>query len=122
MSFLKTRGNLANNFRTIVANVYDYPPPSPLTPCIVFVPSNPYIEPIGLGNGRYWARFDVTVAVNGNDNKAGLANIETLCTAVMEALPQGATVNGASAPRFATLGTAEVIVSEMTVEVIVNEG
>jgi hypothetical protein len=86
----------------------------------VLVPSSPYVVPVAIGglNNRINIRFDLTAIVGAADNQAALANIETLMLAVFDLLPAGASVDQWTQPNVITIGSNEMLTSQITIELV----
>jgi hypothetical protein len=73
---------------------------------------------IGGLNNRINVRFDLTAIVGAADNQAALANIETLMLAVFDLLPTGASVDQWTQPNVITIGSNEMLTSQITIELV----
>jgi hypothetical protein len=75
---------------------------------------------VGIGglNNRINVRFDLTAIVGAADNQAALANIETLMLAVFDLLPTGASVDQWTQPNVITIGSNEMLTSQITIELV----
>jgi hypothetical protein len=73
---------------------------------------------IGGLNNRINVRFDLTAIVGAADNQAALANIETLMLAVFDLLPAGASVDQWTQPVVVTIGSNEMLTSQLTIELV----
>jgi hypothetical protein len=73
---------------------------------------------IGGLNNRINIRFDLTAIVGAADNQAALANIETLMLAVFDLLPAGASVDQWTQPNVITIGSNEMLTSQITIELV----
>lgn len=84
------------------------------------MPSSPYVVPVGIGglNNRINVRFDLTAIVGAADNQAALANLETLILAVFDSLPSGTSVDQWTQPNVVTIGSNEMLTSQITVELV----
>jgi hypothetical protein len=76
--------------------------------------------PVAIGglNNRINIRFDLTAIVGAADNQAALANIETLMLAVFDSLPAGASVDQWTQPNVITIGSNEMLTSQITIELV----
>lgn len=117
MNLSETRAALAEALAPVSAVIYPYPPAVVLAPSVTVVPAEPYIEPMALGTSRYRARFQVTAAVNMNDNQAALDNLETLLFAIYAALPSGWTIGDSAKPSVLDLGQSKLLSSDLVVEI-----
>jgi glycosylphosphatidylinositol transamidase (GPIT) subunit GPI8 len=73
---------------------------------------------IGGINNRINIRFDLTAIVGAADNQAALANIENLMLAVFDSLPAGASVDQWTQPNVITIGSNEMLTSQITIELV----
>jgi glycosylphosphatidylinositol transamidase (GPIT) subunit GPI8 len=73
---------------------------------------------IGGLNNRINIRFDLTAIVGAADNQAALANIENLMLAVFDSLPAGASVDQWTQPNVITIGSNEMLTSQITIELV----
>jgi hypothetical protein len=75
---------------------------------------------VGIGglNNRINVRFDLTAIVGAADNQAALANIETLMLAVFDLLPAGSSVDQWTQPNVITIGSNEMLTSQITIELV----
>lgn len=123
MSLAPLRDTFTDAFAAIGANVYDETPPVVSTPAVFVFPGDPYLQKETIGFGRITVRLQLTAAVAANDNRASLANLETLLLNIFDAMPQGVLIlNGASAPSMTQVGPTSLLVSEMTVELVTTTG
>lgn len=122
MSFATLRDTFTDAFEAIGANVYDETPPVVSTPAVFVFPAEPYIETETIGAGRIKIRFQLTAAVTALDNKAALANLEDLLLGIIGAMPAGVRHNAISAPAMTQVGPSNLLVSEMTVELVTTTG
>jgi hypothetical protein len=119
-------GNLATYRTTLAATlaaagrvVYSFPNENITPPCIVLVPGSPYITVTAIGGSRCHVRFDITVIVNAADNQAALANIETLIFSVTDLLANNISfLNGWSQPTVQQIGNADMLISQLSVEMV----
>jgi hypothetical protein len=102
--------------------VLAYPAENITPPALVLVPGSPYLTPqvIGGANNRVNLRFDLTAIVNAADNQAALANIESLMLATFTALPAGVTIGSWSQPTVTQVGNAEMLISQVSIELAVT--
>ena len=121
MSDLVTlRNSLASSLSAAGRVVYAFPREQITPPAIVLVPASPYIMPMSIGGltNRLNVRFAITVVVGAADNQAALANIETLMLAVFDLLPPGASVDQWTQPVVVTIGSNEMLTSQLTIELV----
>ncbi len=122
MSFASLRDTFTDAFAAIGANVYDYTPPVVSVPAVFIFPGDPYVTPELIGTGRVTLRFQLTAAVAANDNQGALGNLEDLLIDLIAAMPQGVRMQPASAPAMTQVGPTNLLVSEMTVELVTTTG
>ena len=119
-NFATLRTDLAEALEAAGRVVYSFPREQITPPALVLVPSSPYVVPVGIGglNNRINVRFDLTAIVGAADNQAALANIETLMLAVFDSLPAGASVDQWTQPNVITIGSNEMLTSQITIELV----
>ena len=119
-NFATLRSDLATALEAAGRVVYSFPREQITPPALVLVPSSPYVVPVGIGglNNRINVRFDLTAIVGAADNQAALANIETLMLAVFDSLPAGTSVNNWTQPTVITIGSNEMLTSQITIELV----
>ncbi len=119
-NFATLRTDLAEALEAAGRVVYSFPREQITPPALVLVPSSPYVVPVGIGglNNRINVRFDLTAIVGAADNQAALANIETLMLAVFDLLPAGASVDQWTQPNVITIGSNEMLTSQITIELV----
>ena len=102
--------------------VLAYPAENITPPALVLVPGSPYLTPqvIGGANNRVNLKFDLTAIVNAADNQAALANIESLMLATFTALAAGVTIGAWSQPTVTQVGNAEMLISQVSIELAVS--
>ncbi len=114
-NFATLRTDLAEALEAAGRVVYSFPREQITPPALVLVPSSPYVVPVGIGglNNRINLRI-----VGAADNQAALANIETLMLAVFDSLPAGTSVNNWTQPTVLTIGSNEMLTSQITIELV----
>lgn len=114
------RSDLADELAAAGRVVYSFPREQITPPALVLVPSSPYLVPVGIGglNNRINVRFDLTAIVAAADNQAALANLETLMLDVFDVLPEGASVDTWTQPTVITIGSNEMLTSQITIELV----
>lgn len=119
-NFATLRSDLATALEAAGRVVYSFPREQITPPALVLVPSSPYVVPVGIGglNNRINVRFDLTAIVGAADNQAALANIETLMLAVFDLLPAGSSVDQWTQPNVITIGSNEMLTSQITIELV----
>ena len=92
-------------------------PTTIIPPCVIVAPDEPYIEPDRIGDWlRYTAYLRIGCIAQAVDNRAGLANCETLIDQVLTHLPDGVTVSRVGAPSLDDIGAqGAVYVAEVTI-------
>ncbi len=119
-NFATLRTDLAEALEAAGRVVYSFPREQITPPALVLVPSSPYVVPVAIGglNNRINVRFDLTAIVGAADNQAALANIENLMLAVFDSLPAGASVDQWTQPNVITIGSNEMLTSQITIELV----
>ena len=118
------REDLAALLRDAVpgVNVYPHVPAAPMVPAIIVVPDEPYMEPATIGRDpvRLTVRFRVHALVGLADNAGGLDRAERLIVAVCASLPSGYHVGTVTRPGVTTVGTTDVLETDVTVQTTVK--
>lgn len=111
------RQPLATALAGVSANVYNHVPETPIPPCIVFVPSSPYLEidTIGKSQVRVKINLTITALVQYNSNPASLDNLEQLIMSILAVIPNGYIVGAVSRPSVTNVGAATMLVSDIEV-------
>ena len=113
------RDNLAATLASAGRVVYAWPNENITPPAIVLVPGSPYITVGSIGGTRLHVRFDVTCIVNAADNRAALANIETLILSVTDLLANNISfLGGWSQPTVQQIGNADMLISQLNIEMV----
>ena len=113
------RDNLASTLAAAGRVVYAWPNENITPPAIVIVPGSPYITIGAIGGTRCHVRFDITVIVNAADNRAALANIETLIFSVTDLLANNISfLGGWSQPTVQQIGNADMLISQLNIEMV----
>ncbi len=112
------RADLAAQYRAVFADtvqVYDHPPAAPIPPALVLVPDEPYAEVATISRDpvRLHLRFRLTGLVSPLDAPASLDRLERLLVAAMAATPAGWQAGTVSRPGLTTVGTSELLVSDV---------
>lgn len=102
-------------------DVHAYPVPAVYPPAVVLVVNEPMAEPAAIGSRvRLKANYKLQLCVPMADNLAGLEALEELALDVLAALPSGAVVGSLTAPVTMTVGSSEMIVSELPLAVMIE--
>lgn len=114
----EVRAALAEQLRDTFAGsvqVYDHPPAAPIPPALVLVPDEPYAEVAAIGRDpvRLLLRFRLTGLVSPLDAPASLDRLERLVVAALAAAPSGWKAGEVSRPGLTTVGTSELLVSDV---------
>ena len=117
-NLVATRNAIALSLAAAGRVVLAYPAENITAPALVLVPGSPYLTPqvIGGANNRVNIKFDLTAIVNAADNQAALANLENLMLSVFTALPSGCTVGAWSQPTVTQVGNADMLISQVSIE------
>lgn len=119
MANLVTQRNaIATSLAAAGRVVMAYPKENVTAPALVLVPGSPYLTPqvIGGAKNRVGVKFDLTAIVNAADNQAALANLEALMLSVFTALPVGLTIGSWSQPTVQQVGNADMLISQVSIE------
>jgi hypothetical protein len=113
------RDDLAATLAVAGRVVYSFPNENITPPAIVLVPGSPYITVSAIGGARLNVRFDITCIVGAADNRAALANIETLILSVTDLLANtNALLGGWNQPTVQAIGNSEMLISQISIELV----
>lgn len=76
-------------------------------PSVVVQPDSPYLLPTALGRDTWRVQLQLAISVPALDTATALEAIETMATAVLDALPQGCDVQELTQPALQSLGQAQ---------------
>ncbi|MFP4235527.1 MAG: hypothetical protein ACLFUG_11430 [Nitriliruptoraceae bacterium] len=120
----KLREDLADLLRDQVpgVNVYPHVPAAPMVPAVILSQDEPYLEPSTLGRDpvRVMVRLRVHVLVGMADNAGAQDRIEQLVVAVLAGFPSGWQVGPVSRAGLTTIGTTDVLETDLTVATTVT--
>ena len=119
------RADLAELLRAALGGtvqVYDHPPAAVIPPALVLVPDEPYAELAAIGRDpvRLHLSFRLTAVVSPLDAPASLDRLERLLVAALAAMPGGVKAGAMTRPGLTTVGTSELLVSDVQLMVAAN--
>lgn len=125
MSTLRTvRENLAEHLRGEVPgiNVYPHVPAAPMVPAVILSQDEPFLEPATIGRDpvRVMMRLRVHVLVGMADNAGAQDRIELLTVALLAGFPDGWQVGPVSRAGVTTIGTTDVLETDLSVGTVVQ--
>ena len=111
------RNPLATALASVGASVYATAPEAIIPPACIILPGAPYFESVLIGKDK--TRLKVNLVIGGavayNNNSGALDNLETLMVDIIENMPSGYFVGDVSTPQLTTVGTANLLTSDLTV-------
>lgn len=117
MPIAATRSALKAALAGVTANVYDHVPESIISPSVVLVPDNPYIEIENIGKSVIHLKlnYTLTLCVSYYSNAAALDNLEQLYIQVLAALPANYVVGSLDRPTITTVGASDLLTADFNV-------
>lgn len=98
--------------------VYGYPAENMSTPCVVLVPSGPYVEIKTISdNPKLGVSFNITLCVAANDNQAALINLENLIESIIPLLPRGSVGANFTQPKITQVGPSDLLTTDIQVDI-----
>ena len=111
------RNPLATALASVGASVYATAPEALIPPACIILPGAPYFESVLIGKDK--TRLKVNLVIGGavayNNNSGALDNLEVLMVEIIENMPAGYFVGDVSTPQLTTVGTANLLTSDLTV-------
>jgi hypothetical protein len=122
MSVSEVRDALAEALAASGTKIYAYPPAVVTPPALVLVPSEPYLEPLGLGRGtaRLTIRLRLTFLAGIQDNPSSLARLEDDYVRVAQVLPTGYSLGALSRPQLTQVGPSELLAADAEISATVT--
>jgi hypothetical protein len=111
------RNPLATALASVGASVYATAPEALIPPACIILPGAPYFESVLIGKDKTRLKINLVIggAVAYNNNSGALDNLETLMVDIIENMPSGYFVGDVSTPQLTTVGTANLLTSDLTV-------
>ena len=111
------RNPLATALVSVGASVYATAPEALIPPACIILPGAPYFESVLIGKDKTRLKINLVIggAVAYNNNSGALDNLETLMVDIIENMPSGYFVGDVSTPQLTTVGTANLLTSDLTV-------
>jgi hypothetical protein len=111
------RNPLATALASVGASVYATAPEAIIPPACIILPGAPYFESVLIGKDKTRLKINLVIggAVAYNNNSGALDNLETLMVDIIENMPSGYFVGDVSTPQLTTVGTANLLTSDLTV-------
>ena len=117
MSITDARKELASALEGAGYIVFAQPKENMPVPCIVLVPGQPYLELPVTSINRLTMNFKATLMVAMIDNEAAIANLETLMSKFLDALPAGVQIGAFSQPGLVQNGPVDCLSTEVTLTI-----
>ena len=111
------RNPLATALASVGASIYATAPEAIIPPACIILPGAPYFESVLIGKDKTRLKINLVIggAVAYNNNSGALDNLETLMVDIIENMPSGYFVGDVSTPQLTTVGTANLLTSDLTV-------
>jgi hypothetical protein len=117
MSITDARKQLASDLEGKGYIVFAQPKENMPVPCIVLVPGQPYVEFPTLSINRLDLSFKCTLMVAMLDNEASIANLETLMSKFLDALPAGVQIGSFTQPGLVQNGPVDCLSTDITLTI-----
>ena len=102
-------------------SVVDYVPEVVTTPSIMILSSDPWLEPVTMGNNKAWrVRYTLELVAAPNTNPGALVQLETMVGTVLPLIPQSWQIQSVSSPRTRQANTSDVYSVEVSITTIYN--
>jgi hypothetical protein len=121
-----TLATLRANLKTAITSnsnysVVDFGAEFVTTPSIMILASDPWLEPVVMGNNKAWrVAYTLELVAAPNSNPGALVQLETMVAAVLPLVPRTWQITNVSSPRIRTTGTADVYSVEVSINTIYN--
>lgn len=121
-----TLATLRANLKTAITSnsvysVVDYGAEFVTTPSIMILSSDPWLEPVTLGNNKAWrVRYILELVAAPNTNPGALVQLETMVATVLPLISQSWQIQSVSSPRIRQANTSDVYSVEVSVTTIYN--
>ena len=111
------RNPLATALASVGASVYATAPEAIIPPACIILPGAPYFESVLIGKDKTRLKINLVIggAVAYNNNSGALDNLEALMVDIIENMPSGYFVGDVSTPQLTTVGTANLLTSDLTI-------
>lgn len=119
MSLTTSRTAFMQALRANGRVVYDQVHENLSAPFVACVPSDPYLVAEVIGT-KFRQNFDLVLGVTYKDNKASLANLESLIESVVALFPAGTDFDNISAPAIEEKGANKYLVVSIPVSIRAN--
>jgi hypothetical protein len=117
MSITDARKQLASDLEGSGYLVFAQPKENMPVPCIVLVPGQPYIDFPIFSLNRLEMSFKCTLMVAMIDNEASIANLETLMSKFLDALPASVQIGSFSQPGLVQNGPVDCLSTDITLTI-----
>ena len=91
------------------------------TPSIMILSSDPWLEPVTLGNNKAWrVRYILELVAAPNTNPGALTQLETMVSTVLPLIGQSWQIQSVSSPRIRQANSNDVYSVEVSITTIYN--
>ena len=121
-----TLATLRANLKTAITSnsvysVVDFGSEIVTTPSIMILASDPWLEPVTLGNNKAWrVRYTLELVAAPNTNPGALVQLETMVATVLPLIPTSWQILSVSSPRIRQANTSDVYSVEVSITTIYN--
>ena len=121
-----TLATLRANLKTAITSnsvysVVDFGAEFVTTPSIMILSSDPWLEPVTLGNNKAWrVRYTLELVAAPNTNPGALVQLETMVGTVLPLIGQSWQIQNVSSPRISQANTNDVYLVEISITTIYN--
>jgi hypothetical protein len=112
-----SRVNLAAALQGTTWTVYEEPPAALQTPAVIIQPADPYLELITINQMTWRITYELTYAVNYQDNKAALNQLEILILDVIRLMPDDVQIGPISAPSPVDVAGANLLTAQQIITI-----
>jgi hypothetical protein len=121
-----TLATLRANLKTAITSnsiysVVDFGAEIVTTPSIMILSSDPWLEPVTLGNNKAWrVRYILELVAAPNTNPGALTQLETMVSTVLPMIGQSWQIQSVSSPRIRQANSNDVYSVEVSITTIYN--
>ena len=122
MTLATLRANLKTQITSnSVYSVVDFGAEFVTTPSIMILSSDPWLEPVTIGNNKAWrVRYVLELVAAPNTNPGALTQLETMVSTVLPLIGQTWQIQSVSSPRTRQANTSDVYSVEVSITTIYN--
>jgi hypothetical protein len=100
-------------------SAYDHVPEVIIPPSVLILASDPYLEPIVIGNNKNWnVRLTLEVVGTVYSNPSALTNLEDDIEAICALIPTKWSILSVSSPRIRATNSTDLLSSEIQITTV----